>query len=149
MENLKSNLISFSQDQIRETVIQKTKDGGYSTFEEKDNKLNAISEFCFLYLYNDKLPDQNTVNFYLNFLANEYTYLTNMKEKLKLKHYCWALTEFEQSVNEFILSENADSLVHETVTGKMSKDISTALEKVILCNGILHKINKEINSKIM
>ena len=132
----------FSQDEIREIIFDKLRNRSYIEEEQADNILNGIKQVCFSYLYNDEISliEDSDIQNALNFLAEKMNHYNKLKESLKIRHYSWSMTEFAQSLDEYILSGDRHGSVHENIDGKLAKDLSSTLELLSFCYGVMIQI---------
>ncbi|UOK16732.1 hypothetical protein [Vibrio phage phiKT1024] len=117
----------------------------YNDQESDDNVLNGIKQYCYRYLDQETVAkelDMQTIDNALNFLNKYFEELNALQSSLELKYYSWPFTEMAQSIDEFTLSANKQAIVLEVVEGKLCKDVTTALDLVSFCFGIMRLMKK-------
>lgn len=142
---MRSNQKDFDSDEIQRIIFDKLRNERYKE-EEEDLILVGIKNISLAYLLNDQMPEvsKNDILDGMSFLSRKYHYLKHMEKALSLKKYSWPLTEFAQSVDEYILSGDKDKHVNEIIYGKLSKDITNAIDIVSFCYGVLKQIEPKL-----
>lgn len=135
----------YSPNEIREIMMNNLRGHYYNDQESDDNVLNGIKQYCYRYLDQETVAkelDIQTIDNALNFLNKYFEELNALQSSLELKYYSWPFTEMAQSIDEFTLSANKQAIVLEVVEGKLCKDVTTALDLVSFCFGIMRLMKK-------
>lgn len=130
----------FSAEEIRDIIISNIKNQRYSGFENDDNIISGIKKFCYMYLDDTTVVDEMTIDSleyslkYLEALFNKYNAL---QDSLSVKYYSWPSTELAQTIDEFTLTGDKSAFVYEIIGGKLAKDLTSIIDIVSFCYGIV------------
>lgn len=134
----------FTQDEIRDIIIKQNKDGKYSEKENFDHILNGIKRDCFLFLDNIEHADsitEQSIMYAMEFLNREFNRCKDLQSSLNIPYFSCGFTELHQTVDELMLAENEDRVIHEVVGWKLAKDISSLIDNISFCIGTLRMMN--------